>query len=62
MIIPNNTNEHIDTEMYVIWWLFDRLLSPPLNSAGMSVSFEAVVDNVVLGVVEPVWTEGYNGT
>ena len=61
MIIPSNTKEHIDTTMYAIWWLFGGLLSPPSDSAAMSVSFEAVVDNVVLGVVEPVWTEGYYG-
>ena len=61
MIIPNNTTEHIDTNMYVIWWLFNGLLSPPSNSAVMSVSFEAVEDNVVLGVAEPAWTKGYYG-
>ena len=61
MIIPSNTKEHIETNMNVISWLFDRLLSLPSDSVVMSVSFEAAVDNVVLGVVEPVWTEGYYG-
>ena len=68
--IPSNEIEHMDTIMYVIWWLSDSAApSFRVSFAAMTVAFKYVVfvvDNVPLRINDPslmvpVWTGGYYG-